>query len=211
MGKWAFGFIILIILVLSLTFVSNNASGVTATVVVRFDFENMEYTLGRNDSNTLIGSGHIIFEVEDLIEDYQYIKVYLYTANNDGWSSNVSPSVIRFHESGIERFNASILIPHNAYNGTEVMLVIFGSWVVEPQGEQLPGSSGSVIGDTINITIIRPEPPSIQEIYNEGSEGSNPGFNWLGFPNVLVTVVLPIFCVILISYFAVKRRKRKKK
>ena len=142
---------ILVIFVLSFTFFSNSLTAVTAEVVVKFEREEITQTLGRNDSNTLIVSGLIICTVEDLFEDYQYLKVYLYATNNDGWSSSISPSVIRFYESGIERFNASLLIPHNADNGTEVMLVAFGSWVVEPQGEKLPGSSGSVNDDTINI------------------------------------------------------------
>jgi hypothetical protein len=197
-------------LLLSLTFSSNNTSAVTATVYVRFDYESMEYTLGANDSNVLIVNGNLVCEVRDLIEGYQYVKVYLYAEENNGWAPTASPGVARFYESGIVRMNASILIPHNAYNGTLVKLVVFGSWIVEPQGERFPGSSGSVESDTINITVIRPPPASIEDIYEEGSEGSGTGLHLFGFPLIIFTVFLPIVCVILISYYAVKRKKRKK-
>ena len=203
-------FITLIILGLSFTLMSNNSAAVTGKVVAKFDQENLEYSLGRNDSNTLIVSGIITCEVQDLIEGYQYIKVYLYVEDNHGWNPSVSPGIIRFHESGIERFNASLLIPLNTYNGTEIKLAVFGTWHVEPKGEQLPGNSGSVYDDSINITIIRPKPSSIDEVYEGNPGGSDPGIHLFGFPYVLLTVVLPIICAVLMSYFAVNRKRRKK-
>jgi len=209
MGKRAITFIILVIMLLSLTFSSTNTSALTATVVVKFDLDDLEYTYGRNDSNILIVSGNITCVVDGLIEGYQYIKVELFAGENNGWGPAVSPSVTRFYESGIQGFNASILIPAHADNRTDVRLGVSGSWYVEPHGEKVPDSTGTVYSDRINITIIRPEPPFIKEMYEGGSHGSEPYFNWLGFPNVLVTVVLPLFCVVLISYFAIRRMKRK--
>jgi hypothetical protein len=209
MGNRAIGYIMILILFLSVISISNNVSAVTATIVAKFDQENLEYTYGPDDSNTLIVSGNLTCEVEGLIEGYQYLKVYLYAGENNGWDPAVSPSVTNFHESGTQEFKASILIPHYADNRTEVKLVVSGNWYVQPQGEKLPDSSGSVYSDKINITIIRIEPPFIEEMSEGGSHGSDPGIHPFGFPYVLLTVVLPIICAVLISYFFIKRRKRK--
>jgi hypothetical protein len=210
MDKRAVRFIMMLILFLNIIFISNNASAVTATIVVKFDQENLEYVYGPEDSNTLIVSGNLTCEVEGLIEGYQYLKVYLYAGENNGWDPAVSPSVTNFHESGTKEFKASILIPHDADNRTEVRLVVSGNWYVQPQGEKLPDSSGSVYSDKINITIIRIEPPFIEEMTEGGSHGSDPGIHPLGFPYVLLTVVLPIICAVLISYFVMKKRRRNK-
>jgi hypothetical protein len=210
MGKRAIIFITLLFIVSCLTFSSNNASAVTAKVIVKFDQDNLEYTYGPEDSNTLIVTGNLTCEVEGLIEGYQYIKVYLYAGENNGWDPAVSPSVTRFYESGTQGFNASILIPHDADNRTDVRLVVSGNWYVQP-GEKLPHSSGNVYSDRINITIIRIEPPFIENMSEGGSHGSDTGIHPFGFPYILLTVVLPIFCAVLISYFAVKKRRRKKK
>lgn len=211
MDKRAIGFIILIILVLCFTIILDNTAAVTAKVVVKFDQDQIRYTLGRNDSATLIVSGNITCTVDDLIEGYQYIKVSLIAGDRCGWDAGVSPSVLRFYESGTQAFNASILIPKYADNGTEDVLGVSGGWHVEPKGENVPHSSGSVYSDSTNLTIIRIAPPCITEVYEGDPGGSDPGFHLLGFPYIIITVVLPIICIILILYYVIKKKSKKNK
>ncbi|MCK5561910.1 MAG: hypothetical protein KAJ51_15025 [Thermoplasmata archaeon] len=209
MGKRAFLSALIIFLILALTVLANNSNALTAKVVVKFDQDRIEYTLGRNDSATFIVSGNITCTVDDLIEGYQYIKVSLIAGDSCGWDAGVSPSVLRFYESGTQGFNASILIPKHADNGTENVLGVSGHWHVEPKGENIPHSTGNVYSDRINITIIRIAPPCITEVYEGDPGGSDPGFHLLGFPYVIITVVLPIICIILVLYYVIKKKSMK--
>jgi len=189
-----------------------NTRSATAQVVIEMDKNDIVCDLEENGSYTANVLGNVECVMDGYGQDFQYIEVLLFCGNARGISTDVSPSKLFFYSNGEERFNLTVHVSETVINGTEMELVVRGTWQAKNiYGRSAYGSSGEAIPDSVNLTVYRESYTHYSTAVSGPIGGPTSLTDVPDFWPFLTMVAIPLVVVVVLVVFLAVRWRRKRR
>jgi hypothetical protein len=205
MGKRAFKFILGFIIILFIITISNTTSALNADVKVVLEREHIDY-IYPDENNKLTVEGNVTCNIYKSGDEFQYVRVDLLATDDWGWNPTLSDDQLIFYESGVYNISLSFYVPDDVLNRTTNVIVVQGSWYAEPYGTRIPGWSGDVFADNVEVYVTYDLPEGYTEHENVLPEEDDKTDDYICQAIIIIGIIIIILAVVkIVLYFKKKR------
>jgi hypothetical protein len=151
--------------------------------------------------------GNVTCEIYNSGDEFQYVRVDLFTADDWNWNPTLSDDQLIFYESGVHNITLSFYVPDDVQNQTTNKIVVHGSWYAEPFGTRLPGWSGEVFADNVEVYVTYNLPEDYFEHENVLPEEDDKTDDYICQSIIIGGIIIIIIVIVKIILYFKKKEK----